>query len=136
MKIKSQYGQPDSFYIVSNPQSKMAICDYLDAKSGNLYKHVVKAYMYIKGASPSIPPSFPHMTSPSEITLLADSAETSMLLPTLSPTLIPNYNSFEHECNATWLAKGMKRKSLISYMNVLISGRLSSLARLLIFVSL
>jgi hypothetical protein len=61
MNIKSQFGQPDMFYTVCNPRSEMVICDCLDAKRGNLCKHVVKAYMYIKGVSPSIPLSFPLM---------------------------------------------------------------------------
>ena len=96
VKIKSQSRQPNVYYIVSNPSLQMAVCGCLDEKRGNMCKHVTKEYMYIKGSSPYVPSSFPHMAPPMKETLLL----------VLSLTLILNYNNFEGECSTTQFGKG------------------------------
>lgn len=79
----------------------MVVCDCLDTKRGNLWKHVAKTYMYIKGSSPSIPFGFSHMTPPME----------EMLLPALSPALILDCNHLEGEFNATQVGVGVEEEN-------------------------
>lgn len=67
-----------------------------------MWKYVAKAYIYIKGSPPSIPLDFPHM----------DPLTKEMLLWALSPTLIPNYNNLEGECNTIQLGKGDEDEGL------------------------
>jgi hypothetical protein len=80
----------------------MVVCDCPDAKRGNLCKHVVKAYMYIKGSSLSIPSTFPHMDPPIKETLL----------PTLSLALILNCNNLEGECSVAQVDEGDEEENL------------------------
>ena len=46
------------------------------------------------------------MVLPRETTLLIEFVEGVMLLPTLSPTLIPNCNNLEGECSMRHVGKG------------------------------
>jgi hypothetical protein len=95
----------------------MAFYDYSNVNGRNLCKYVVKEYMYMKGASPSILLGFPLMSLVVGLVLLLGSTESPTLLPphyTLSLEFIPDYKNLKASVMPYLLVKGMRKKIIIS----------------------